>query len=749
MRLTSATNPESSAISSQYDANGNLMSKTDARSIITTINYDALNRPTSKIYSDSTPAVNYFYDNQTLPSGAPSYSRGSSIGRVVAVTYGGGSLGNYYGYDTLGRVTKKYQRISTTNYQVQASYNLAGAMTSGVYPAGRTISYSFDVAGRLSSFSGTLADGVTRTYASITQYNAAGLKERESYGTGAWGMTTPLYLKLHYNKRQQLVDLRLGSVNDEWNWNRGALIFYYGSNAVSYWNPFQDDTDNNGNVRRALNYVPTAVDGSGNITSYVIPELQDYTYDSLNRIGSVTEAQQNASGAWTFNVDSQTFGYDRYGNRGITAASGGVNAYNPGYNQTTNQITGLGYDTAGNVQSYNGYAMSYDAENRKVSASGAGGSGSYVYDGEGKRVKRVTAGQEWWYIYGIGGELLEEYLSTAPTTVKKQYGYRGGQLLVVWDSAQTGDQAWKWLVQDHLDSMRMESDKSGSLTGMKRHDYLPFGEELTASVGAQRSGVGYEPPASNIRQKFGSKERDFETGLDYFGARYYSSGMGRWTSPDWSETPEPIPHADLTTPQSLNLYTYVYNNPLFTADSDGHSPDVPEWLQRLINAAAGRGYKTDAELEAEKRAAETKRAQEAYKAAEELKKLGFDPDQISQLSNQQVTDLYNALQKGEIPDGIKIEIQVIVPGGTNKPSDGSKSLTKAEKSKLGNLLSRADETVSAVIRSRGGTGANVKEVGHWAEKTLAEAAKAAAKGDATAAKAIKIVKQAGRLGQKH
>jgi hypothetical protein len=96
-------------------------------------------------------------------------------------------------------------------------------------------------------------------------------------------MTMPLYLELHYNKRLQMVDQRLGSVNDEWNWNRGALIFYYGTNAVTYWDPFRDDADNNGNVRRQVGYVPTAVDGSGNITASVIPELQDYTETGTNR----------------------------------------------------------------------------------------------------------------------------------------------------------------------------------------------------------------------------------------------------------------------------------------------------------------------------------------------------------------------------------------------------------------------------------------------------------------------------------
>ena len=74
---------------------------------------------------------------------------------------------------------------------------------------------------------------------------------------------------------------------------------------------------------------------------------------------------------------------------------------------------------------------------------------------------------------------------------------------------------------------------------------------------------------------FTGKERDSESGLDYFGARYYASSMGRWMSPDWSKTPEGVPYADLSNPQSLNLYGYVLNNPLSKADADGHWPD---WL---------------------------------------------------------------------------------------------------------------------------------------------------------------------------
>ncbi|MBK8316502.1 MAG: hypothetical protein IPL01_21780 [Acidobacteria bacterium] len=85
---------------------------------------------------------------------------------------------------------------------------------------------------------------------------------------------------------------------------------------------------------------------------------------------------------------------------------------------------------------------------------------------------------------------------------------------------------------DHLRSPRTAANRPGSLASIRRHDYLPFGEELVASTGAQRGGVGYEPPQSGVRQRFGSKERDTETGLDYLQARYYGSVMGRFTSSD-------------------------------------------------------------------------------------------------------------------------------------------------------------------------------------------------------------------------
>ncbi len=71
--------------------------------------------------------------------------------------------------------------------------------------------------------------------------------------------------------------------------------------------------------------------------------------------------------------------------------------------------------------------------------------------------------------------------------------------------------------------------------------------------------------------KFTGKERDSETGLDMFGARYYASTMGRFMTPDWAAKPTSVPYAQFGDPQSLNLYGYVRNNPLSRIDQDGHS----------------------------------------------------------------------------------------------------------------------------------------------------------------------------------
>jgi RHS repeat-associated protein len=115
-------------------------------------------------------------------------------------------------------------------------------------------------------------------------------------------------------------------------------------------------------------------------------------------------------------------------------------------------------------------------------------------------------------------------------------------------------------------------DQSGSLANVKRHDYLPFGEELFAPVAGRSAAQGYSS-GDGLRQQFTSKERDIETGLDYFEARYYASLQGRFTSPD------PFGgSARAADPQTMNRYTLVLNNPLRYVDPNGLKEQTP-WEQ--------------------------------------------------------------------------------------------------------------------------------------------------------------------------
>jgi RHS repeat-associated protein len=104
----------------------------------------------------------------------------------------------------------------------------------------------------------------------------------------------------------------------------------------------------------------------------------------------------------------------------------------------------------------------------------------------------------------------------------------------------------------------------GNHVVVARHDYTPFGEEIPAGY-AERGTEwgGYD----RVNQKFTAKERDQETGLDYFGARYMSSAQGRFTTVD-----PVMATASLFDPQSWNAYSYTLNNPLKYVDKDGHVP---------------------------------------------------------------------------------------------------------------------------------------------------------------------------------
>jgi RHS repeat-associated protein len=174
------------------------------------------------------------------------------------------------------------------------------------------------------------------------------------------------------------------------------------------------------------------------------------------------------------------------------------------------------------------------------------------------------SGVSTYYVAGQGGVPTTIGVNRTGRYVRVQLG--GYERLSVAEVQVFGDgdiNQVHWLVSDHLGTPRIIFDQSGSLATVKRHDYAPFGEELITVSG--RASLPAYIGGDNLRQQFTLKERDIETGLDYFLARYYSSTQGRFTSPD----PLYIELRRLGDPQQLNLYAYTRNNPLKFIDATG------------------------------------------------------------------------------------------------------------------------------------------------------------------------------------
>ena len=520
-RITSMTNPESGTVSYTYDNNGNILTKQDGRSVTTTMSYDALNRPSIRSYNDSpqTPTVNYFYDAQSLPSGAPSFDRGYSTGRLVALTYGGSSEGTYRGYDQAGRVVRQYQRTDSVNYLIEATYYADDAIDDETYPsvpgAGdrRVIGYTNDNAGRLASLSSSATSYAPAASVSSIGYASHHGVKLETYGNG-------LIHAVNYNNRLQPNEIKLGTSGSPTS--VVGLTYGYGT------------TNNNGNV---LN-----VSYSGGGLSYT----QTFSYDALNRL--TTSYETNGGTSW-----SQTNAYDRYGNRWVDLGGGSQSLY---FTASSNRITGSSYDSAGNLLSDGSHTYAYDGENkiRSVDSQSA-----YVYNGEGQRVRKLL-GENIRFIYGISGDLIAEFDGTSGA-LKKEYIYGASGLVATIEPTAINSNGIRYSTPDHLGSPRVLTNSSAAV--VSRHDYMPFGEELGSGVGGRTVGMGFSV-ADGLRQKLTSYKRDSETGLDFAEARFYSSGQGRFTSVD-----PLMASAQRSNPQTLNRYSYVSNSPLTQIDPSG------------------------------------------------------------------------------------------------------------------------------------------------------------------------------------
>jgi RHS repeat-associated protein len=518
-----------------YDADSNLVQKvapapnqTGTATVTTTYTYDALNRPLDRSYSDTTPTASFRYDYSSFLG----HSLSSPVGRGVAALTANGTISSFVSYDPMGRVASTVQcNPGAAGCKTSgASYDQLGDPTSVAYPANSfSVTYGYDNIAAL-LISATDSNGVT--YANSPTYLASGAMQE---------FVSPNFngFKYHvdYNKRLQPTEIWAGSAQ-----GAGALF----DKQYSY-NAPNTAQMNNGNVYTVTNVKDDL-------------RTQSFTYDALNRLLTAGDKTH-----W-----SNYYTYDPWGNlyQKVPGAPAGENMFKSA--DSNNRLSGLSYDSAGNViVDDQGNTLVYDAENRIISTTNnTSGTTTYTYGAGGQRITKSTGATVANYWFGPSGDTLAETDSSGNFT---NYVFFGGQRLA---RNVSGD--IKYYITDHLHSTAIFADKSGTV--LDDNDFYPWGGVVP--------GVG--TTSSNNHYKFTGKERDTESQLDYFGARYYANATGRFLSPDWAAKPTSVPYAEFGDPQSLNLYSYVRNSPIVRVDPDGHN-DVAGWDGAYANKGGGFG----------------------------------------------------------------------------------------------------------------------------------------------------------------
>jgi RHS repeat-associated protein len=523
-RLLSAQNPENGTVSYSYGSDGLVAHKIDAKGIKTEYSYDGYKRISQMrklpdgANENRCERVDYFYDE----------NGGNNHGRLTRMRWGWDASGNpcvdaatghsvgfeeSYTHNAAGRTATKvlaYKVSALNTKQLAASwtYDNEGKLLTQSYPAranqpgtNRTVDFSYDAIARLQRVRSSW-DWNINTYQDVAG-SAVYNHQGALTSLSILGSTETR----QYNALGQLTRIQGLGLNIEYRFSA---------------------TQNDGKITQQKNWV------SG--------EEVTYQYDELERLSSASTTGPEWGLSWS---------YDGFGNRlaqNLTKGTGPT--MTTLVDGTTNRLSGFGYyyDQNGNLTNMpqQNAQMSYDSSNRMVRFQDLNDAESYRYAPDNKRVWRSKGCSYYNYsngqneprpqiiFYSVFGQKMGEYCLMDNVTVVREYVYFGGRMVARSNGGNL--EAFK------ADGLHSNQDAPGG-------GFFPYGET--------KSG------AATTGESLATYSRDWH-GLDYADQRWYSPGIGRFTTAD------PLEGVfDPRNPLTKNKFSYVIGDPINSSDQAG------------------------------------------------------------------------------------------------------------------------------------------------------------------------------------
>lgn len=571
-RRVSVTHPDAGLTIYEYDLNGNLTKQTTA-------NLQGGNG--IKYNYDRERLVNVVYplnplNNVMFTYGAPG-AASFGAGRIIKQQDASGT--QEFFHNPLGMVVKEKRVINIPSntaltHITQWTYDTWNRLTGMIYPDGEALTYNYNVGGMLHDMSG-INSGTAYNYLPQAGYDKFENKIYQRYGNG----TEMTYAFEPDRRRLQKMTAKTAA---------GRLMM---DNSYTY--------DKENNILSIVNNAPVPPSNlMGGKSDY------HYTYDDLYRLTNATGIYTGSSHQHRYtvsmqydnlyNITSKQQVHERKGN-GANWVTQNQTTYSYSYNYNVNgkphSAIHVGenayqYDANGNqvdrkhdVSAQN-RKTAWDEENRMKTLSDNGQTFNYTYDGAGERVLKSTGqlqsvsvnGKPVTKTNGLGNYVVyvNPYVVVRSGQFTKHFYIEEGRIVSKLGESGNGNSSAKaeangngngnnqeafqfYYHPDHLGNTAFVTDRQGEV--YQHLEYFPFGETMIEEHGNQE----------RTPYLYNAKELDEETGLYYYGARYYETRTSTWQSVD--------PLWDLPDEIDKSPYAYVLNNPLSYNDPDGAGKD--------------------------------------------------------------------------------------------------------------------------------------------------------------------------------